>query len=116
MTTVLLPVCRHTDRVAWGSSAGTKSASRAHSLVVYHHVGARLEKRKVVEDQLQLGGEVYAEIEDGYATGNSARHGVARSGRGFVSFQRLCAPADPPTIGVFLLVYCVACTPPLYRA
>ena len=29
------------------------------------------------KDQLQLGGEAYAEIEDGYATGSSARRGVA---------------------------------------
>ena len=45
VTTVLLLVSQHIDRVAWGSSASTKSGSRAPSLVVHHHVGARLEKR-----------------------------------------------------------------------
>ena len=38
VTTVLLLVSQHIDRVAWGSSADTKSGSRAHSLVVHHHV------------------------------------------------------------------------------
>ena len=33
--------------MGWGSSAGTKSGSRAYSLVVPYHVGARLVKRIV---------------------------------------------------------------------
>ena len=40
VTTVLLLVSQHIDRVTWGSSAGTKSGSRAPSLVVHHLVGA----------------------------------------------------------------------------
>ena len=44
MSTVLLLVCQHIEHVAWGSSAGTKSASCASSLVLHHHVGAGLEK------------------------------------------------------------------------
>ena len=46
-STVLLLVCQHIDLVGWGSSAGTKSGSRAHFLVVHHLDGARLEKRIV---------------------------------------------------------------------
>ena len=50
-------------------------------------------------DQLQLDAEVNSEIADGYATGSSARRGVA-SGRRFANFDRQRAPAGP-RIGVF---------------
>ena len=68
--------------VARAGSAGTKSGSSARS------TPARF------RDQLGLGDEANSEIADLYATGSSARCGVA-VGVYFANFQRQRGPADP---------------------
>jgi len=71
-------VQQHIDGVARASSAGTKSGSIAHSLVLLTML-ALVSRTARLRDQLQLGDEANSEIADGYATGSSARHehGVA---------------------------------------
>ena len=96
MSTVLLLVCQHIEHVAWGSSAGTKSASCASSLVLHQHVGAHLEKRIV-------GGPATARRRSVRGNRRRLRHGQlsspCRSGRRFASFQRQRAPAGPSNSG-----------------
>ena len=74
-----LLVRQHIDCVAWGSSAGTKSGSRAHSLGVHHHVGAGIEKH-IVRGSATVNGEANSEIT-------------------LASFHRQRAPADPSNSG-----------------
>ena len=58
------------------SSAGTKSGSIAHSLVLLTTL-APVSRSARFRDQLGLDDEANSEIADGYATGSSARRGVA---------------------------------------
>ena len=69
-------VRQHIDGVARASSAGTKSGSSARSLVL-HTMLAPVSRTARFKDQLQLDDEVNSQIADGYATGSSARRGVA---------------------------------------
>ena len=69
-------VRQHIDGVARASSAGTKSGSIAHSLVLLT-ILAPVSRTARLGDQLQLDDEVNSEIADGYTTGSSARHRVA---------------------------------------
>ena len=69
-------VRQHIDGVARASSAGTKSGSRARSLVLLTML-APVSRCARLEDQLQLDDEANAEIADRYYTGSSARHVVA---------------------------------------
>ena len=69
-------VQQHIDGVARASSAGTKSGSIAHSLVLLTTL-APVSRSARLEDQLGLDDEVNSEIADGYTTGSSARHRVA---------------------------------------
>ena len=69
-------VQQHIDGVARASSTGTKSGSTAHSLVLLTML-APVSRSARLEDQLGLDDESNSEIADGYATGSSARHGVA---------------------------------------
>ena len=69
-------VQQHIDGVARASSAGIKSGSIAHSLVLLT-VLALVSRTARLRDQLQLDDEANAKIADGYATGSSARHVVA---------------------------------------
>ena len=69
-------VQQHIDRVARASSAGTKSRSSARSLVLLTML-ALVSRSAELGDQLGLDDEVNSEIADGYATGSSARRGVA---------------------------------------
>ena len=67
---------QHIDGVARASSAGIKSRSIARSLVLLTML-APVSRTARLEDQLGLDDEVSSEIADGYATGSSARRGVA---------------------------------------
>ena len=67
---------QHIDGVARASSAGTKSGSIARSLVLLS-ILAPVSRTARLEDQLGLDDEVNSEIADRYATGSSARRGVA---------------------------------------
>ena len=67
---------QHIDGVARASSAGTKSGSIAHSLVLLTTL-ALMSRSARLGDQLGLDDEANSEIADGYATGSSARRGVA---------------------------------------
>ena len=69
-------VQQHIDRVARASSAGTKSRSSARSLVLLTML-APVSRSAEFRDQLGLDDEANAKIADGYATGSSARRGVA---------------------------------------
>ena len=69
-------VQQHIDGVARASSAGTESGSIAHSLVLLTML-APLSRSARLGDQLGLDDEANAKIADGYATGSSARRGVA---------------------------------------
>ena len=69
-------VQQHIDGVARASSAGSRSGSIAHSLVLLTML-APMSRSARFRDQLGLGDEVNSEIADGYATGSSARRGVA---------------------------------------
>ena len=69
-------VQQHIDGVARASSAGTKSGSIAHSLVLLTTL-ALVSRSARLGDQLGLDDEANAKIADGYATGSSARRGVA---------------------------------------
>ena len=62
-------VQQHIDGVARASSAGTKSGSIAHSLVLLTML-APMSRSARLEDQLQLDDEANSEIADGYATGS----------------------------------------------
>ena len=66
-----------------------------------HRVGARLEMRTGLEDQLQLGGEAYTEIAHEGTLGVQLRS-PPYFRRRFASFQRQRGPADPPISVVFL--------------
>ena len=66
-------VQQHIDGVARASSAGTKSGSIAHSLVLLT-ILAPLSRSARLEDQLGLDDEANSEIADRYYTGSSARH------------------------------------------
>jgi hypothetical protein len=70
---------QHIDCVARAGSAGTKSGRVERALLgPAHHVGARRrEPHGSVGDQLGLDDEANSEIADRYATGSSARRGVA---------------------------------------
>ena len=70
-------VRQHIDRVAWGSSAGTESWSCARSLVLLTMCWRPSSRYARLGDQLGLDDEANSEIADGYATGSSARRGVA---------------------------------------
>ena len=70
------PTTYSIDGVARASSAGTKSGSIAHSLVLLT-ILALVSRSARFEDQLGLDDEVNSEIADGYYTGSSARHVVA---------------------------------------
>ena len=77
MSTSGTPLVRqHIDGVARASSAGTKSGSNARSLVLLTML-APVSRTARLGDQLQLDDEVNSQIADGYATGSSARRGVA---------------------------------------
>ena len=78
---------QHIDGVARASSAGTKSGSSAHSLVLLTTL-APLSRSAEFGDQLQLDDEANSKIADGYTTGSSARHRVAVG-----DFCQLPAPA-----------------------
>ena len=67
---------QHIDGVARASSAGTKSRSIARSLVLLTML-APVSRTARFRDQLGLDDEVNSEIADRYATGSSARRGVA---------------------------------------
>ena len=71
---------QHIDGVARASSAGTKSGSIAHSLVLLTML-APVSRSARFRDQLQLhvqlDDEANSEIADGYDTGSSARRVVA---------------------------------------
>ena len=69
-------VQQHIDGVARASSAGFKSGSIAHSLVLLTTL-ALVSRSARLEDQLGLDDEVNSEIADRYYTGSSARHVVA---------------------------------------
>ena len=69
-------VRQHIDGVARASSAGTKSGSNARSLVLLTMLPP-VSRTARFKDQLQLDDEVNSQIADGYATGSSARRGVA---------------------------------------
>ena len=62
--------------MARASSAGTKSGSIAHSLVLLTML-APMSRSARLGDQLGLDDEVNSEIADRYYTGSSARHVVA---------------------------------------
>ena len=64
------------DGVAKASSAGTKSGSIAHSLVLLTTL-ALMSRTARLGDQLGLDDEANSEIADRYYTGSSARHVVA---------------------------------------
>ena len=70
---------QHVDGVARAGSAGTKSGSSARSLVLLTMLAPVMENRTVraFGDQLGLDDEANSQIADGYATGSSARRGVA---------------------------------------
>eukprot|EP00964_Phaeocystis_antarctica_P122317 scaffold85989_cov64-Phaeocystis_antarctica.AAC.1 len=70
------PSTIHIDGVARASSAGTKSGSNARSLVLLTMLPP-VSRTARFKDQLQLDDEVNSQIADGYATGSSARRGVA---------------------------------------
>ena len=67
---------QHIDGVARASSAGTKSGSIARSLVLLTTL-VPVSRSARLGDQLGLDDEVNSEIADRYATGSSARRGVA---------------------------------------
>ena len=67
---------QHIDGVARAGSAGTKSGSSARSLVLLTML-APSSRTARFRDQLQLDDEANSEIADRYATGSSARRGVA---------------------------------------
>ena len=69
-------VRQHIDGVARASSAGTKSGSIARSLVLLTML-ASVSRTARFKDQLQLDDGSNSKIADGYATGSSARRGVA---------------------------------------
>ena len=69
-------VQQHIDGVARASSAGTKSGSIAHSLVLLTTL-APVSRSARLRDQLGLDDEANAKIADGYTMGSSARHRVA---------------------------------------
>ena len=60
---------QHIDGVARASSAGTKSGSIAHSLVLLTTL-APVSRSARFRDQLQLGDEVNSEIADRYTVGS----------------------------------------------
>eukprot|EP00964_Phaeocystis_antarctica_P139719 scaffold104541_cov64-Phaeocystis_antarctica.AAC.1 len=64
------------DGVARASGAGTKSGSGARSLVLLTML-ASVSRTARLGDQLQLDDGLNSKIADGYATGSSARRGVA---------------------------------------
>jgi len=99
-------VQQHIDGVARASSAGTKSGSIAHSLVLLTML-ALVSRTARLRDQLQLGDEANSEIADGYATGSSARRGVAVGD--LPTSSASAVQLVPETLGS-------AQTPPLYRA
>ena len=68
---------QHIDGVARAGSAGTKSGSRARSLVLLTPCWRPSSRTARLGDQLQLDDEVNSEIADGYATASSARRGVS---------------------------------------
>ena len=71
------PLSQHIDGgVTRAGSAGTKSRSRARSWVLLTML-APSSRTARFRDQLQLDDEANSEIADRYATGSSARHGVA---------------------------------------
>ena len=67
---------QHIDGVTRAGSAGTKSGSRARSLVLLTMLAPVSRTARLV-DQLGLDDEENSEIADGYTTGSSARHRVA---------------------------------------
>ena len=69
-------VQQHIDGVARASSAGTKSGSIAHSLVLLTTL-ALVSTTARLGDQLGLDDEVNSEIADGCTVGSSARHRTA---------------------------------------
>ena len=69
-------VRQHIDGVTRASSAGTKSGSGARSLVLLTMLPP-VSRTARFRDQLQLDDESNSKIADGYATGSSARRGVA---------------------------------------
>ena len=93
---------QHIDGVARASSAGTKSGSIARSLVLLTTL-APASRSARLGDQLGLGDEVNSEIADGYATGSSARRGVAVGDLPTSSvsalqlvLEKACSKAPPP--------------------
>ena len=90
---------QHVDGVARASSAGTKSGSIAHSLVLLTML-APLSRSARFRDQLGLGDEVNSEIADGlYALRHGQLSSPWRSGRRFANFQRQRGPGGPPIGG-----------------
>eukprot|EP00964_Phaeocystis_antarctica_P164046 scaffold141410_cov127-Phaeocystis_antarctica.AAC.1 len=69
-------VQQHIDGVVRASSAGTKSGSIAHSLVLLTML-ARVSRTARLRDQLQLDDELNSEIADGGATGSRLPGGTS---------------------------------------
>ena len=93
---------QHIDGVARASSAGTKSGSIAHSLVLLT-ILALVSRSARLGDQLGLDDEANAKIADRYATGSSARRGVAvgdlptsSAGAPQLVPRTLCSARTPP--------------------
>eukprot|EP00964_Phaeocystis_antarctica_P053196 scaffold31192_cov67-Phaeocystis_antarctica.AAC.6 len=72
-------VRQHIDGVARASSAGTKSGSNAHYLVLLTMLPP-VSRTARFRDQLQLDDESNSQIAESYTTGSSARHRVAVGG------------------------------------
>jgi hypothetical protein len=68
---------QHIDGVARAGSAGTKSGSSARSLVLLTMLAPVVENRTVEGPARARRRSELSEIADGYATGSSARRGVA---------------------------------------
>ena len=95
---------QHIDGVARAGSAGTKSGSSARSLVLLTML-APSSRTARFRDQLQLDDEANSEIADRYATGSSARRGVAvgdlpTSSVSAVQLvpETMCSARTPPAI------------------
>ena len=90
---------QHIDGVARAGSAGTKSRSRARSLVLLTMLAPVASRTARLEDQLGLDDEANSEIADRYATGSSARRGVAVGDLPTSSVSAPQAQLVPRTLG-----------------
>ena len=85
---------QHIDGVARAGSAGTKSRSRARSLVLLTML-APSSRTARLRDQLGLDDEANSEIADGYATGSSGARVTSVGGLPTSSVSADRGPADP---------------------